>query len=103
MNKERLIYKRDSTLRSHCSCLENSTIPLLDIIATGWTTPEATAVHLALSKLTQEQSAEKWPQNLAGGKKITRQAVAQSLQRAYWNTVEQVLEFIEKASSRACM
>jgi len=98
MNKERLVYKREFAMGSHCNCLESSTIPLLDTIVTGWTTPEATAVHLALSGFTQEQSAEKWPQSLSNGRKITRQAVAQSLMRAHWSRVEQVLAFVEKQS-----
>ncbi|MBI3287518.1 MAG: hypothetical protein HYZ68_05660 [Chloroflexi bacterium] len=64
----------------------------VDVLARGWTEKQAQAVTGALREWTQEKIAKMWP-----GKEITQQAVAQHLDRAGWNAVENGLQFFERS------
>jgi len=70
--------------------------PLLDCAVTDWTPIEARAVHGTLRGWTQEETAERWPILSKTGERRTHQAVRDSLRRAYWNTIQEALEFIEE-------
>ncbi|MDT8324516.1 MAG: hypothetical protein RRA94_10410 [Bacteroidota bacterium] len=72
--------------------------PLLDCVIREWTPAEARAVHGALERLTQEDIARSSPPNPQTNKPVTRQAIADSLDRACWTRVEKSLTFIETQS-----
>jgi hypothetical protein len=80
--------------------IERGIVPLLDCIVGDWTPTEAKAVYGALRGWTQEQTAENWRTNDKTGKNPTRQAVAKSLDRAHWSTVEDVLSWVAKEQKR---
>jgi len=50
---------------------------------------------------TQEESARNWPLDEKNGKRLTRQAVGDSLMRAHWSTVDAVLLWVEKEIKQA--
>ena len=74
--------------------LEKGIVPLLDCVVSEWTPPESRAVYGALMGWTQEEAAGKWPRLESNDKQITRQAVADSLTRANWHTVETTLKWV---------
>lgn len=81
--------------------LERGLVPLLDCVAGDWTPIESRAVYGALKGWTQEESARNWPLDEKTGKRLTRQAVADSLMRAHWSTVDAVLLWVEKKIEQA--
>jgi hypothetical protein len=70
--------------------------PLLEVIVSDWTPTEARAVLGALLGQTHDEIARKWPMADAGGKGPTRQAVSAALSRAHWNSVDEVLTWMER-------
>lgn len=76
-------------------------IPLLDCIAGDWTPRESRAIYGALKEWTQEESAENWPPNEKTGKRPTRQAVGESLDRAHWDAVNEAISWVEKGIKQA--
>lgn len=72
-----------------------SAVPLLDCIVTDWTPAEAQAINGTIEGLTQERITELLPPSPHTGRKITRQAVSDSLKRGYWSIVADVLHGIE--------
>ncbi len=76
-------------------------IPLLDCVASDWTPRESRAIYGALKGWTQEESAENWPPNEKTGKRPTRQAVQESLDRAHWNAVNEAISWVEKGIKQA--
>ena len=80
--------------------LKCGVVPLLDCIASDWTPTESSAIHGAFKGWTQEETALKWPKSNPNEKEITRQAVSDSLIRAHWSTIKDVLDWIEKTSSK---
>lgn len=70
-------------------------VPLLDCVVGDWTPAQSRAAHGALRGLTQEETARLWPPIGKTGRSISRQAVGDALMRAHWNTVEDVLRWIE--------
>lgn len=72
-------------------------IPLLDCVVAGWTAREAYAIQRTLEGHTQEQVAELLPPNPRTGKPVTRQAVADSLERGFWPVVTDALDKLEKS------
>jgi hypothetical protein len=81
--------------------LECGFVPLLDCVAGDWTPKESRAVYGALKGWTQEESARNWPLDDKTGKRLTRQAVGDSLMRAHWSTVDAVLLWVEKEIKQA--
>lgn len=81
--------------------LESGLIPLLDCVSGDWTPKESRAVYGALKGWTQEESARNWPLDKKSGKRLTRQAVGDSLVRAHWSTVDAVLQWVEKEIKQA--
>lgn len=70
----------------------NVLLRLVDLQIERWTPKQAFAVARALTGLTQQRIAERWP-----GAPISQQAVAQHLDRAGWHGVERAVEFLERA------
>lgn len=75
--------------------IKNGIVPLLDCVVGDWTPTESRAVYGALKGWTQEETAGNWPPQAKTKKRLTRQAVGDSLVRAHWNTIETVLRWIE--------
>jgi len=78
------------------SGIERGIVPLLDCVTTDWTPVQARAVHGTLKGLIQEEIAKNWPLDRRTGEQLTRQAVADSLMRAHWKTVDAVLLSVEQ-------
>ena len=85
---------------SFWGALKRGVTPLLDCVASDWTPTESRAIHGALKGWTQEETARNWPKSSANEKSLTRQAVSDSLIRAHWSIIEDVLKWIEKSSSK---
>ena len=96
MKRNRLMCRTQFEESLAFSLLGQVALPLLDCVVTDWTSTESHAVHGTLEGLTQEKIARLLPPNPRTGKTVTRQAVADSLERGYWTTVEGVLDSIEK-------
>jgi hypothetical protein len=77
--------------------LGGAVVPLLDCVVTDWTAREAYAIKGTLEGLTQEKVAAGLPPNARTGNPVTRQAVADSLERGFWPVVDDVLGNIEKS------
>ena len=95
MKDMRLAYADGERADAEKNSLSAGVVPLLDCIVTSWTVTESRAVYGALKGLTQEQTAENWPGAGNSEKRPTRQAVQKALQRAHWQVVEVVLEWVE--------
>jgi hypothetical protein len=76
-------------------------IPLLDCVTGDWTPTESQAVYGALKGWTQEDIAQNWPPEKIKGRRITRQAVGDSLMRAHWGIVDSVLLWFEAEIKQA--
>jgi hypothetical protein len=70
-------------------------LSVLDVVVSGWTAAQASAVCGALLGRTQEQIAETWLP-----KPITQQSAGQHLARAGWDGVSAVIQYYEKAMRR---
>ncbi|MBN1542990.1 hypothetical protein JW992_12660 [candidate division KSB1 bacterium] len=75
----------DSTLQ-----LLQTVVHHIDFLLEKWSAKQCRAILGALLKQTQETIGQSWPQ-----KAISQQAVAQHLQRAGWNPVQQSLAVFE--------
>lgn len=71
-------------------------IPLIDCVIDDWTPTESQAVYGALKGWTQEEIANHWLHE-KNGKKPSRQAVGDSLNRAHWSRVGAVMLWVETA------
>lgn len=96
MEKALLSCEMQSGEQAAFGLLQDVAVPLLDCVVSDWTAREAFAVKGTLEGLTQEKIAELMPPNPRTGKPVTRQAVADALERSYWQTVEGVLRKLEK-------
>jgi hypothetical protein len=100
MDKERFLLAAGDDAPDLLESLAGASIPLLDCIISNWSPTESRAVYGALRGWTQEETAKNWPLHQKSGKRLTRQAVGDSLMRAHWRTVEAVLFWIEKNLNR---
>lgn len=98
MARNRLVCQVQDEESIGFSLHSRTAVPLLDCLVLDWTPTEAHAVHGAIEGRTQEEIAQLLPPNPHTGRAVTRQAVSDSLERAYWGTVEDVLNFIENES-----
>jgi hypothetical protein len=98
MTRNRLVCQAQDEDSVEFTLLSRTTVPLLDRLVSDWTSTEAHAVHGAIEGRTQEEIAQSLPLNPRTKRAVTRQAVSDSLERAYWGTVEDVLEIIENES-----
>ncbi len=95
MERTRLTYEVQKEVPVAFALLGRAAVPLLDCLITDWTPTVARAVHGSLERLTQEKIAELLPPNPRTGRPVTRQAVADSLERGHWGTVEEGLTLTE--------
>ncbi len=98
MDRVRMMYAMQSGDQFAFTMLGLVAVPLLDCVVTDWTPKEARAVYGSLEGLTQEMIAEMSPPNPQTGKPVTRQAIADSLDRGHWGVVESVLNTVENKS-----
>ncbi len=98
MERTRLTCEVQGEVPIAFTLLGRAAVPLLDCLVTDWTPTVARAVHGSLERLTQEKIAELSPPNPRTDKPVTRQAVADSLERGHWGTVEEVLKLMEAES-----
>ena len=97
MERARLVFEAQGGEQAAVALLGDAVIPLLDCVVTGWTAREAHAIKGTLDGLTQEKVAELLPPNPRTENPVTRQAVADSLERGFWPTVYDALAGIEKS------
>ena len=81
--------------------LVHGVILLLDCVTGDWTPTVSRAVYGTLRGWTQEKAAERWPVHDKTGKRVTRQAVGDSLARGHWRVVEGVLQWFEQEMLQA--
>ena len=100
MDAEGLTFAVSEEPLVHELWLAHSVVPLLDCVCGDWTAKESRAVHRTMMQWTQEQIADDWPPSKTG-KKLTRQAVGDTLIRAHWATVDKVLNWAEEGVKQA--
>jgi len=97
----RMAFVADDRCGEPWTAIQKGVIPLLDCIAGDWSPRESRAVYGALNGWTQEESARCWPPAPDTGKRPTRQAVGQSLDRSHWGTVYVVVSWVEQRIAQA--
>lgn len=95
MDRVRMIWEAES-MDGAGRVIKGAVVPLLDCVVTDWTPTEAGVVHGSLEGRTQEQIAQVSPRNPRTGKVVTRQAIADSMDRGHWGIVEEALRFMEE-------
>lgn len=101
MDGNRIVLTAGSEMHILWGLLAHGLVPLLDSVAGDWTPTESRAIYSNLKGWTQEESAQHWPLDKKTGKRLTRQAVGDSLMRAHWSTVDAVLLWVEKELKQA--
>lgn len=97
MERVRLSCEVQGTEQVAFAFLGDVAVPLLDCVVTDWTGREAYGIKRTMEGFTQEKVAELLPPNPRTGKPVTRQAIADSLERGFWATVENGLNRNEKS------
>ena len=101
MDGQRLVLAAGSETHVLWGLLQRGLVPLLDCVAGDWTPAEARSVYGVLKGWTQEESARNWPIDQKTGKRLTRQAVGDSLMRAHWSAIDAVLQWVEREVGQA--
>jgi hypothetical protein len=101
MDHHRLAFGAERLPQLLVDALSQTATPLLDCLITDWTPTESRAVLGALKQWTQEMTAAHWPANPETGKRVTRQAVGLSLDRAHWGVIEHTLHWMEDRIEQA--